>query len=190
MKAGTLNDLLALARANPGKLTFASTGQGGTPHLAGEMLKTAAGVDLTHVPYKGAGPATNDLLGGQVDMMFTSLTGAIPHVKAGKLRALGVTGARRSPVLPDVPTIAEAGVKDFESTSNYGFSVPRETPPAIVAKLNAEIRAVVSSPDVAEKLIAQGLEPRTGTSEEFTAVLRRDWEKNASLIQRIGFKAD
>ena len=190
MKAGTLNDLLALARANPGKLTFASTGQGGTPHLAGEMLKTAAGVDLTHVPYKGAGPATNDLLGGQVDMMFTSLTGAIPHVKTGKLRALGVTGARRSPALPDVPTIAEAGVKDFESTSNYGFSVPRETPPAIVAKLNAEIRAVVSLPDVAEKLIAQGLEPRTGTSEEFTAVLRKDWEKNASLIQRIGFKAD
>ena len=123
-------------------------------------------------------------------MMFASPASAVPYVKAARLRALGVTGARRSPGLPDVPTFAEAGVKDFEYTSTYGFSVPRATPTAVVAKLNAEIRAVVSSPDVAEKLTAQGVEPRTGTSEEFTAVLRKDWEKHANLIQRIGFKAE
>jgi tripartite-type tricarboxylate transporter receptor subunit TctC len=190
VKAQTLAEFLALARARPGKLTFASTGQGGTVHLVGEMFKAAAGVDLTHVPYKGAGPAINDLLGGQVDSMLAVATSAVPHVKAGKLRALGVTGARRLPALPEVPTMSEAGVKDFEYTSSFGLSVPRATPPANAARLNAEARAVVLLPDVAEKFIAQGLEPRTGTSEEYTAVLRTDWEKNGRIIRRIGFKAE
>ena len=190
VKAKTLSDLIALVRSNPGKLTYASSGQGGVGHLTGEMFKAAAGVDITHIPYKGAGPATNDVLGGQVDMMFTSPASAVPYVKAGRLRALGVTGARRSPELPDVPTMAEAGMKDFEYTSTYGISVPRATLPAIVAKLNAEIRAVVSLPDIAEKLIAQGVVPSTGTSEEFTAALRKDWEKHATLVQRIGFKPE
>jgi len=190
VKAKSLNDLLIFARANPGRLTYASAGQGGPGHLIGEMLKAAAGVDLTHIAYKGAGPATNDLLGGQVDTMFTALAGALPYIKAGRLRALGVTGAHRSPGLPDVPTIAEAGVKDFEYTGNNGFSIPRATPPAIAAKLNADIRAVVAMPDVAKNMIAQGMEPRTGTSDEYTTLLRKEWEKNKNLIERIGFKAE
>jgi len=188
MKARTLSDLLALARANPGKLTFASVGQGSAAHLAGEMFKVAGGVDLLHVPYRGAALATNGLLGGQVDVMFTGPSSAIPHIKAGRLRALGITGARRSSGLPDVPTIAEAGLKDFEYTVSFGLSVPRATPAAIAARLNAEVRAVVSTPEVAEKMIAQGVDPRTGTSEEFTAVLRKDWEKQAILARQIGFK--
>ena len=190
VKAKTLGDLLALARATPGKLAYASLGQGTATHLAGEMFKSAAGIDITHIPYKGGSPAVNDLFGGQVDMMFTGPASAIPHIKAGKLLALGVTGARRSSGLPDVPTIAEGGVKDFDYAGSFGFSVPRATPPAIVAKLNVEIRAVVSMPDVAEKLIALGLEPHTGTSEEYTNVLRKDSEKQAGLIQRIGFKGE
>jgi tripartite-type tricarboxylate transporter receptor subunit TctC len=190
VKAGSLRDLLALARANPGKITFASTGQGTGTHLVGEMFKVAAGIDITHVPYKGGGPALNDLLGGRVDMMINPATSVLPHIRAGKLRALAVTSARRLPVLPEVPTVSEAGVKDFEHTSSYGLSVPRATPPAIVAKLNAETRAVVSSPDVAEKFIAQGLEPRSGTSEEFTSALRKEWEENGSIIRRIGLKAE
>ena len=190
VKAQNLGDFLALARAHPGKVTFASTGQGATTHLVGEMFKAAAGVDLTHVPYKGAGPAVNDLLGGQVDSMFAVATSGVSHVKAGKLRALGVSGARRLAALPEVPTIAEAGVKDFEYTASFGISVPRATPTAIVARLNGEIRAVIFLPDIAEKFVAQGLEPRAGSSEEYTSVLRTDWERNGAIIRRIGFKAE
>jgi len=186
--AASVAELVALARSRPGKLNYASGSASG--NIAGEMFKFATRTDIVHVPYKGVGPATTDLLSGQVNMMFGTFANVIPYFKARKLNVLAVTGEKRSSALPDVPTMAEAGIKDFESSGSYGISVPRGTPTEIVKKLSGEVSAVVRMPDIVEKMLAQGLEPRFGTPEEYTALLRNEFEKYRILLPRIGIKPE
>jgi tripartite-type tricarboxylate transporter receptor subunit TctC len=172
-------DLVALAKAKPGTVNFASAGTGTTAHLAGEYLKHLATIDIVHVPYKGAGPALTDLMGGQVQMLITGYSSAIGHVKAGKLRALAVTGARRLSANPELPTIGET-VKGYEVTSWYGFLAPRRTPQAIIERLHKDIAAVVKRPDVGERLIGLGIEPEGSTPQEFRDAIGREiatWRK-------------
>src|SRR4030095_5020494 len=149
-------ELIAYAKANPGKLNFASSGNGTSIHLSGELFKVMAGVQITHVPYKGSAPALQDLLGGQVQLMFDNLPPSLPQIKAGKLKALAVTSTTRAAALPDVPTMAESGLPGFEASSWFGVLAPAGTPPAIVAKLNAEIGKWLASPEAKEKLAKQG----------------------------------
>ncbi len=156
----SVQELIAYAKANPGKLNFASSGAGTSIHLSGELFKVMAGVQMTHVPYKGSAPALQDLLGGQVQLMFDNLPPSLPQIKAGKLRALAVTSTTRAPALPDVPTVAEAGLPGFEASSWFGVLAPAGTPPAIVAKLNAEIAKWLTSPEAKEKLAARRREHR------------------------------
>ena len=188
ISAANIAELIALARSRPGKLTYAAGSA--TGNITGEMFKFATGTDIVYVPYKGVAPATADLLSAQVDMMFITFAGAIPYFKAKKLIALAVTGAERSPALPDVPTMAEAGVKDFESSSFWGISAPKGTPHDIVRKLNGETQAVVRMADIVEKMLGQGMEPRSGTPEEYTALLRAEFEKYRILLPRIGVKPE
>ena len=186
--AMNVRELVALARSKPGKLTYASASEAG--HVTAEMFKLATGTDIVHVPYKGGAPATTDLLSGQVDMMFTAFGNAIPHVRAGKLRALAVTGGRRAASLPDVPTLREAGIKDFESVGLYGISGPHGTPQAIVKRLNEEINAVLKMPDTAAKFLAQGVDPMGGTPEEYIGALRALSEQYRSVLHRIGYQPE
>jgi len=154
------------------------------------MFKAATGTDIVQVPYKGSALATTDLLSGHVDMMFTAIAGVVPYFDAGRLRPLAVSGEKRSPAPPGVPTLSEAGVKDFESSSLWGLSAPAATLAFAVKQLNEEIGAVLQMPDIVEKMLAQGAEPRFGTPEQFTALSRADWEKQRGVLQRIGFKAE
>src|SRR5690349_16193537 len=154
LPANTVKELVAYAKANPGKVTFASSGQGGSPHLTAEIFQIASGTRLTHVPYKGGGPAMTDLMAGHVDLLFASVLEGSGHIKAGKLKGLAVTHAKRSPALPDVPTLAEAGVKDAESGSWIALLAPAGTPQAIVDKVGADIKEAVAAPEVREKLVA------------------------------------
>jgi tripartite-type tricarboxylate transporter receptor subunit TctC len=179
-------ELIAYAKANPGKLNFASSGSGTSIHLSGELFKVMAGVDITHIPYKGSAPALQDLLGGQVQMMFDNLPPSLPHIKAGKLRALAVTGAKRDPLLPDVPTVAEAGVPGYEVGVWFGFAAPAGTPAPIIAKLNAEIVKILKSPEVVEKFAAQGVDVIGSTPEQFAAHLREQSTKWAKVVKDAG----
>ena len=156
LPVNSVAELIAYAKANPGKLNFASSGNGTSIHLSGELFKVMAGVQMTHVPYKGSAPALQDLIAGQVQLMFDNLPPSLPQIKAGKLRALAVTSAARAPALPDVPTVAEAGLPGFEASSWFGLLAPAGTPPAIVAKLNAEIAKWLATPEAKEKLAKQG----------------------------------
>jgi tripartite-type tricarboxylate transporter receptor subunit TctC len=183
-------ELIAYAKANPGKLNFASSGSGTSIHLSGELFKVMSGVQMTHVPYKGSAPAVQDLLGGQVQLMFDNLPSALPHIKAGKLRALAVTSAQRAPVLPDVPTIAEAGLPGFEASSWFGVLAPAGTSPAIVAKLNAEIAKWLASPEAKEKLQGQGANVAGGPPEEFTKHIAAETAKWAKVVKESGAKVD
>jgi tripartite-type tricarboxylate transporter receptor subunit TctC len=184
----SVSELISFARANPGKLNFGSTGTGGLSHLAGELFNAAAGVQITHVPYKGTGPAQADLLGGQIQLMFNDT--AAPHVKAEKLRALAVTGSRRWPQLADVPTFSELGIKGYETYNWFGILAPRGTPPAIVGRLNREIVAVMQEPAVQEWMRARGAEPYTSSPEEFSAYIRRDVAKWARVVKEVGITAE
>jgi tripartite-type tricarboxylate transporter receptor subunit TctC len=184
----SVSELISFARANPGKLNFGSTGTGGLSHLAGELFNAAAGVQITHVPYKGTGPAQADLLGGQIQLMFNDT--AAPHVKAEKLRALAVTGGRRWPQLADVPTFSELGIKGYETYNWFGILAPRGTPPAIVGRLNREIVAVMQEPAVQEWMRARGAEPYTSSPEEFSAYIRRDVAKWARVVKEVGITAE
>ena len=178
-------DLIALAKAKAGGVNFASAGTGSTAHLAGEYFKHMAGIDIVHVPYKGAGPALTDLMGGQVQMLITGYSSAIGHVKNGKLRALAVTGAKRLSANPDLPTIGET-VKGYEVTSWYGFLAPRRTPEAIIARLHKEISAVVKRPDVIERLIVFGIEPEGSTPQEFREAIGHEiatWRKVVQMAK-------
>jgi tripartite-type tricarboxylate transporter receptor subunit TctC len=186
--AGSVAELIALARSRPGQLTYAAGSEGG--YITAEMFKAATGTDITHVPYKGSSPATTDLLAGQVNMMFSLFAGIVPYLKTQRLKPLAITGEKRSPALPDVPTMSEAGLAGFESSSSFGISAPRGTPPAVVKRLNSEVAAVLQMPDIVEKLLAQGVEPRSATPEQFTALLRSESEKYRAVLQRIGFKAE
>jgi len=188
--AKSVAELIALAKAKPGQLNFASSSTGGSPHLSGEMFKQMTGADIVHVPYKGSAPAITDLLGGQVSLMFDNLPSALPQVKAGKLRALGVTSARRSQAAPEIPTIAESGVPGYEVDSWFGILAPAGTPKEVVGKLNAEIARILQMPDVRQRLQEQGAEPVGGTPEQFADHIRKETVKWARVVKASGAKAD
>jgi tripartite-type tricarboxylate transporter receptor subunit TctC len=186
----SVKDLVALARSQPGKLTFASSGTGSSTHLAAELLKSMAHVNMTHVPYKGGGQAVIDVMSGQVNIYFSSLLGALPHMKSGKLRALAVSSLKRSSAAPDVPTVAESGYPGFEAINWLGLLVPARTPPLIVSRLNADTLRVFQQPDVEQKLLAQGGEPATGTPEAFASYIKSETAKWAKVIKASGVKPE
>ena len=188
--AKELQELIALARRNPGKYAYASTGSGGSPHLAGELLRLRANIDLIHVPYKGAAQAQSDLLGGQVQMAFQTALSAIPYLQSGQLRAIAVAAHKRLAQLPNVPTMAEAGLPDFEVSSWNGLFAPAKTPPEIIARLHAEAVKALATPDVREKLLAQGAEPIGSTPEEFRAYIRAEIDKWGRVIRASGARVD
>ena len=185
----TVKDVIALAKARPGQLTYASAGTGGVQHLAGELLKISSKVDIVHVPYKGAGPAMPDLLGGHVAMFFAGMPPAIPHVRAGKLRALAVTTSKRSPTAPDVPTMQEAGVAGFDISNWFAYFVPAGTSGDVIAKLNAELVRALKTPDVVEKLAGVGAEVAGSSADELAQFVRTESDKFARLIKASGAKA-
>jgi tripartite-type tricarboxylate transporter receptor subunit TctC len=188
--AKSVSELIAYARANPGKLKFGSAGSGTTVHLSGELFKTLSGVDIQHIPYKGAAPAMVDLLGGRVDLMFDFLSSALSHIKAGKLRALGVTSGKRSPLLPEVPTIAQAGVRGYEVHASFGVLAPAGTPRAVITKLHDAIVKALGSKEMKEALAAQGAEPIGDTPEQFAATLKKEVEKWAPIVKASGAQVD
>jgi tripartite-type tricarboxylate transporter receptor subunit TctC len=186
----TVADLIKLAKENPGKLNFASSGSGTSIHMSGELFKTMTGVDMVHVPYKGSAPAVADLVGGQVQLMFDNLPSSLAMIKAGKLRAIAVTSAQRAPALPDVPTIAESGLPGFEASSWFGVLAPAGTPQAIITRLNAEIDKWLQSPEAKEMLLAQGAVPAGGTPEQFATWIRSETDKWAKVVKASGAKVD
>ena len=190
VQAKTVKELIALAKAQPGKLNFASAGNGNATHLAGELFKVLAGVNIVHVPYKGAGPAMVDLLGGQVDLMFSNLASAVPDVQSGKIRALAVTGPKRSAALPQLPTVAEAGVPGYEVTSWFGVLAPRGTPAAIVTKLNRDFVKAVHLPEVKDRLAGQGAESVGSTPDAFSAHLKAEAARWGKTIKAAGIKPE
>ncbi len=186
----TVKELIAYAKANPGKVNFGSSGSGSSIHLSGELFNALAKVQMVHVPYKGSAPAVSDLLGGQIDIMFDNMPSAIQHVRAGKLRPLAVTTARRSPELPDVPTIAEAGVPGYEATSWFGLFAPAGTPAPVVAKLNGALVKVLAEPEVKKKLAEQGAEPYSEKPEQFAEFIRKETAKWSKVVKDSGASAD
>ncbi|HEV2042204.1 MAG TPA: tripartite tricarboxylate transporter substrate binding protein [Casimicrobiaceae bacterium] len=188
--ANSVKDLIALAKAKPGQLQFASGGAGAGAHLSGELLKVTAGVDIIHVPYKGNAPALNDLLGGHVSMMFDTINTALPHVKAGTLKALAVTSKTRSPLAPEVPTMIEAGLPGFEIIAWYVVFVPANTPKDIVQRLNTEVNKAVKDPELRATLGAQGVELTGGTPEEADAFVNGEIERWAKIIKTTGMKGN
>jgi tripartite-type tricarboxylate transporter receptor subunit TctC len=190
VNAKSVRELTALAKAQPGKLNVASSGNGTSIHLAAELYKQMAGVDILHVPYKGSSPAVADLLGGQVQMMFDNMPVSLPHVKAGKLRALAVTSMTRSAALPDVPTMDEEGLKGFDATSWFGLLAPAGTPKDIVAKLNAAAVKALASPEMRERLAAQGADPVGNTPDQFAAFIKAEIDKWAKIVKASGARVD
>ena len=188
--AKNLQEFIALAKGKPGELNYASSGPGTPYHMAGELFKAMSGTDIVHVPHKGSGEARNSVLGGHVQMMFDAVPTMAENIKSGQVRALGVSGTKRSPVLPDVPTIAEAGVPGYKSTIWLGLMAPIGTPRPMVDKLNTEIAAIMRRPDVVQSWAAQGAEPTFMTPEEFQAFLRKDIEKWAKVVKISGAKAE
>ena len=186
----SVKDLIAYARANPGKVNFGSSGNGSSNHLSGELFKSLAKVDMQHVPYKGSAPAVTDLLGNQIGIMFDNMPSAIPHVRSGKLVPLAVTTAKRSPELPNVPTIAEAGVPGYEATSWFGMFAPAGTPAPVLAKLNAAIVKVLAQPDVKKKINEQGAEVYSETPEQFAAFIQAESVKWGKVVKESGASLD
>jgi len=186
----SIKELIALAKAKPGQLNVASSGAGGTLHLAGELFKSMAHVDMNHVPYKGGAPAINDVVAGQVELMFSPMAIAMPHVKSGRLRALAVTSATRWPAARDLPTVAESGLKGYEATGWYGIVAPAKTPPAVVMRLNQEIVKVLALPDVRQQLASFDLEPVGSSPEQFAAFIASDTARMGKVIKDAGIRAD
>jgi tripartite-type tricarboxylate transporter receptor subunit TctC len=184
----SMKELIALARARPGDLTYASGGVGTTPHLAGELLITMARLKMVHVPYKGEAPGLIDVIGGHVPMMFTNVAASQGFVKDGKLRALAATSLKRSPALPDLPTVAESGLPGFEVIGFFGVLAPAGTPRELVARLNGEINKVLARPDIREKFASQALDPANRTAEQFTDYIKSEAGKWGKLIQEAGVK--
>jgi len=184
--AKSVGDLVALAKAKPGQINFASAGSGGPTHMAGEMFKAMAGIDIVHVPYKGNAAALADLIAGRVQMMFSNLLTATPHVKAGKLRAIAISTAKRSPQAPDLPTIAESGVAGYDLTPWYGIFAPAGTPRAIVIKLNREIDGILTAPELKERFRTQGVDLVTSTPEAFAALIRKEIPKWREVVKKSG----
>ncbi len=190
LPAASVKDLLALAKAKPGELTFGSAGAGSPPHLAGELFQHLGKIRLVHVPYKGSAPALADLMGGQINMYFSNILSAVPFVKAGRLRGLGVSSAKRSVVAPDIPTIAEAGLPGYEDYNWYGVLAPKGTPQAIVSKLNTDIVQVIRSKDIEERLTRDGAEVIASSPAEFAAFMRTEIQKYAQIIKQSGLRAE
>ncbi|MDM0027322.1 Bug family tripartite tricarboxylate transporter substrate binding protein [Variovorax saccharolyticus] len=188
--ATDVKSLVALAKASPGKLSYGSNGNGTVQHLIGTQFSSIAGVELLHVPYKGSAPLTTDLLGGQVDMSFDTLTPLVQHIKGGKLRALAVTTAKRSSTLPEVPTLAEAGIKDFNQGTWFGILAPAGTPKDIVAKLNAEMVRIIQSPEFKKRMEEIGAEPVGDTSAQMAAQIRDDTTRYARLVKEAKVAID
>jgi len=184
VKATTLKELLALAKAKPGELNYSSSGTGSSSHLAMELLKYMTGINVVHVPFKGSGQAMPNLLAGQVQLVFDPMPSSLPHVKSGRLRAIAISTATRSPAIPELPTVAEAGVPGYESSLWYGVLLPAQTPSAVVAKLNQTINAILREAEVGERFAALGAEPRGGTSAEFGAYI------GTEVIKAVGIRAD
>lgn len=188
--AKNVAELIVLLKKNPGKYNFASSGNGTSQHLSGELFKSMAGVDMQHIPYKGSPPALQDVMGGSVTMTFDNITTAWPLAKGGKLRALGVTTAKRSPAAPDVPTLAEAGLTGYEVGSWQGVFAPAGTPPEIVKRLNTEIVKIINLPEVKEKLLLLGAEPVGNSSEEFTIFVKAEVVKWGDIVKKSGARVD
>jgi len=188
--ANTLAEFVALAKAQPGKLDYASSGVGGAGHLTGELFKQRAGIDLVHIPYKGGGPAMTDLLGGRVAMYPAVPSTALPHIQAGKLTALATTGAKRTTLMPDVPTVAESGYPGFEATNWYAFVAPGKTPKEILDYWNREVVKVLNDPSVKAELAKHGLEPQPSTREELARYIDSESEKWGKVVRQANIKAE
>ena len=186
----TLKDFIAHAKANPGKLNFGSGGPGTTPHLAGEMLKSMAGLQMTHVPYKGGGPALADLMGGQLQLMLENIPSTLPHVKSGKLRVLALSGLKRSPLVPDVPTLDEAGMRGYDIVGWNGLFLPAGTPNVIVARLHTETVKALALPDIKERLSGMGAEGVGNTPAQFGAFVKTEIKKWAQVVRDAGLRVE
>jgi tripartite-type tricarboxylate transporter receptor subunit TctC len=188
--ANSVAELIAYAKANPGKLAFGSGSNGSAGHLAGELFKAEAGVDMVHVPYKGGAPAMQDLLGGQTQLMFDNLANSMQQVRAGKLKAIAVTTAKRSPLVPDLPTLAETGLPGFDIYTWWGFMAPAGTPKEIIAKWNAEVTRILNTPEMRAYFALQGAEPSPTSPEQFKALIESEIPKYAKIIKASGAKVD
>ncbi len=188
LPARTLQEVVALSKTQP--LAYGTSGIGGTPHIAGEMLAQRTGAKLEHVPYKGGGQALTDVLGGAIPLVYTAVAGAQGHVKAGKLKAIAVSSAQRSSSLPDVPTFIESGVADFTADSWVGLLAPAKTPPAVLARLNAELNAVLNDPAVRERLAVLGIDPTPGTPEQFRQQMQKDLAAYGPIVKGAGIKLE
>lgn len=186
----SLKELIALAKAKPGKFNYATSGSGSPGHLAAELFKSMTKADIVHVPYKGGGPALTDLIAGHIEIFVAVISTAVPQVKAGKARALAVTGAKRAPALPDVPTVAEAALKGYEATNWYGFVVPAATPRPIIERLNAETVRILNMPDIQKALLDRGIDAAPSSPEEFAAHIRKENEKWVKIIKAVGIKPE
>jgi len=186
----SIKELVQFAKARPGTLNFASNGTGGSSHLAAEMFKMMTGADMVHVPYKGLSPALTDLLSGQVQLMFSSTVAIMPQVRAGRLRPLAMTGAKRSPAMPEIPTVAESGVPGYETASWYGVLAPAGTPRSIIDKLSREIVKITHMPDVRERMTSEGAEPAGNTPEEFAAHIKRELARWAKVIKQARIRPE
>jgi tripartite-type tricarboxylate transporter receptor subunit TctC len=188
--ANSVKELITLAKARPGQLNYASVGQGSPNHLGMELLKALTGIEMVHVPYKGTGPALTDLLGGQVQLMFNSMPSVLPLVKIGKLKGLAVGSAQRSAAIPDIPTVAEAGVPGFENVTWYGMFAPARTSHDIIVKLNKQVVKILAEPEMAQRLASQGAEPRSSTPEELAKFMRVESERWRKVIKAAGIKLE
>ena len=188
--AKNIRELIALAKSQPGKLNYASAGNGVANHLAGELFKQMTGTDIVHVPYKGAPQAVTDVVGGHMNMMFNSISPIVGHIKAGRVRVLGIASLQRSPQLPDVPTIHESGVPGFEAVNWFGMFAPAKTPRTIINRVNAALVKTVRTPEMQAQFVALGADPVGSSVEEFAAFVRRDMEKYASIVKISGAKID
>ena len=188
--AKNLKDLIALSKTQAGGLSYGTSGTGGTPHIAGELLRQRTGANLVHVPYKGGGQALTDVLGGNIPLVYTAIASAIPHVKSGKLLPIAVSSSKRASSMPDVATFIENGVTDFEASSWVGLLAPAKTPRAIIARLNTELTAVLNDPEVKERLNGMGITAAPGTAESFGAELSRDLAKYGPVVKAAGIKAE
>ena len=186
----TVQEMIAYAKANPGKINFGSPGNGSSPHLSGELFKSLAKVDMVHVPYKGSAPAVSDLLGNQIAIMFDNLPSVIPHVRAGKLRAIAISTAKRSADLPNVPTIAEAGVPGYEATSWFGMFAPAATPAPVLAKISAALSKVLANAEVKKKIDDQGGEPANETPAQFADFIQKETQKWGKVVKESGASLD
>ena len=186
--AKTVKELIALARANPGKLNYGSSGAGGAPHLAGELMKSMAKIEMVHVPYKGLAPAITDLIGGQLELIFADVNLVNPHIQSGRLRGLAVTGAQRSPIMPALPTVSEAALPGYQAGTWYGLLAPAHTPRDVIARLNSETNRLLATAEVKERFATQGAEPAGNSPEQFASFIKSELDKWANVIRAANVK--